>query len=368
MRFLAGTGKINAVNAASDSCTGIGVGLTRNAPDDWESMSTFAVEAERLGVDSIWSAETWGFDGATPLAYIAARTSRVRLGTSILQIDARTPALTAMTAMSLASMTQDRFILGLGISTPQIMEGWHGVSFNRPIQRTRELIEIIRLIEARKRVTYDGERYRIPLPGAMCAMRSSASPRRIPIYIASVGPQNLRLTGELADGWIGNCFMPETADTFFGPLKTGAEAAGRSLSDLELQAPIALEFDDDVDAVAKRHAEGYAFTCGAMGASNRNFYVEAFARQGFEEVREVHRLWLDGRRDEAKGLVPVEIGMQTNLLGTAESVRDRLRAYRDVGIDALRVGLRGATIDESLQQLGRLMDLVSEVSSETAAP
>ncbi len=331
-------------------------------------MSTFAVEAERLGVDSIWVAETWGFDGATPLAYIAARTSRARLGTSILQIDARTPALTAMTAMSLASMTQDRFILGLGISTPQIMEGWLGVAFDRPLRRTRELIEIIRLIEARERVTYDGEIYRIPRPGAMRAMRSSASPRRVPIYLASVGPRNLRLTGELADGWIGNCFLPETSDAFFDPLQAGAEAAGRSLTDLELQVPVALEFDDDVDAVAKRHAEGYGFSLGAMGASNRNFYVEAFARQGFDAVREVRRLWLDGRRDEAKDLVPVDIGMKTNLLGTAATVRDRLRAYRDVGVDALRVGLRGVNIEESLEQLGRLMDLVREVNSETVEP
>ncbi len=346
----------------------IGVGLTRNAPDDWESMATFAVEAERLGVDSLWAAETWGFDGATPLAYVAAQTSRVRLGTSILQIDARTPALTAMTAMSLASMTQDRFILGLGISTPQIMEGWHGVAFDRPLRRTRELLEIIRLIEARERVTYDGEIYRIPLPGAMRAMRSSASPRRVPVYLASVGPQNLHLTGEVADGWIGNCFLPETSETFLGPLRAGAEAAGRSLADLELQVPVALEFDDDVDAVAKRHAEGYAFTFGAMGASNRNFYVEAFARQGFDDVREVHQLWLDGRRDEATALVPVAIGMNSNLLGTEATIKDRLRAYRDVGIDALRVGLRGATIDESLEQLGRLMDLVRDVQSEAAAP
>ncbi len=345
----------------------IGVGLRGNTPDDWESMATFAVEAERLGVDSIWSSETWGFDGATPLAYIAARTSRVHLGTSILQIDARTPALTAMTAMSLASMTQDRFILGLGISTPQIMEGWHGIAFNRPIQRTRELLDIIRLIESRERVTYDGEIYRLPLPGAMRAMRSSASPRRVPVYLASVGPRNLRLTGEVADGWIGNCFLPETFDAFLGPLAEGAEAAGRSLADLELQVPVSLEFDDDLDAVAKRHAEGYAFTFGAMGASNRNFYVEAFARQGFDDVREVHRLWLDGRRDEAKDLVPVDLGLKTNLLGTDATVKERLRAYRRVGIDELRVGLRGATVEESLEQLGRLMELVRDVRSEPAA-
>lgn len=345
----------------------IGVGLRRNAPDDWESMATFAAEAERLGVASLWSAETWGFDGATPLAYVAARTSRARLGTSILQIGARTPALTAMTAMALASMTQDRFVLGLGISTPQIMEGWHGMAFDRPLQRTREFIEIIRLVASGERVSYNGEIYQIPLPGAMRAMRSSASPRRLPIYLASVGPQNLHLTGELADGWIGNCFLPETSETYLGPLKAGAEAAGRSLTDLELQVPVALEFDDDVQAVTKRHAEGYAFSLGAMGASHRNFYVEAFARQGFDEVREVHRLWLDGRRDEAKALVPVDIGAKTNLLGTPATVKGRLRAYRDVGIDELRVGLRGTTIAEDLEQLGQLMDLVRDVNLETTA-
>lgn len=342
----------------------IGVGLGRNGPDDWESMSTFAVEAELLGVNSIWSAETWGFDGATPLAYIAGRTSRVLLGTSILQMSARTPALTAMTAMSLASMTRDRFILGLGTSTPQIMEGWHGVAFDRPIQRTRELIEIIRLIEAGERVNYSGDVYQMPLPGDMRAMRSSASPRSIPIYLASVGPRNLRLTGELADGWIGNCFLPETSDAFLRPLAEGANSIGRSLTDLELQVPVTLEFNDDIDAIAKTHARGYAFTFGAMGAWNQNFYVEAFARQGFDEVREVHRLWLDGRREEAQDLVPLEIALKTNLLGTTSTIKDRLRAYRNVGIDELRVALRGTNVNENLNQLGQLMDLVRQVNSE----
>ena len=348
----------------------IGVGLSRDGPDDWESAATFAAEAERLGVDSIWTGEAWGFDGATSLAFIAARTSRVRLGTSILKIGARSPALTAMTALALASMTGDRFVLGLGTSTPQIMEGWDGVAFDRPLRRSRELIEIIRLITSGERVRYEGSIHRVPLPGDARPMRVAATPRRIPIYIASVGPQNLRLTGELADGWIGNCFLPETAGVFFDPLREGAQAAGRSLSELELQVPVTLEFDDDLDALAKRHAEGYAFTLGAMGMWNRNFYVEAFARQGFEEVREVHRLWIDGRRDEAQDLVPVEIALKTNLLGTAETVRERLRAYRDVGVDALRVGLRGADVAEQLEHLGRLMDLVAEVSAERegAAP
>ena len=345
----------------------IGVGLSRNAPDDWDSARRFAVEAERLGADSIWSAETWGFDGATPLAYIASHTSRLRLGTSILQIGARTPALTAMTALSMASMTHDRFVLGLGVSGPQIIEGWHGVPFDHPVRRTREVIEIIRLVEARERLVYHGRFHRLPL-GDTRPIRSAVPPRRIPIHLAALGPANLKLTGELADGWIGNCFMPETAAVYLEPLRRAAEAAGRTIADIELQVPVTLEFDDDLEAVARRHAEGYAFTFGAMGTPGQNFYVAAFARQGFaDEVHEVERLWLAGRLDEARDRVPVDLAVRSNLLGTEDTVKDRLRAYRDAGIDALRVGLRGDNIDERLEQLARLMPLVAAVDAETSA-
>jgi len=343
----------------------IGVGVSRDGPDDWESGARFAADAEALGVDALWSAETWGFDGATPLAYIASRTSRVRLGTSILQIGARTPALTAMTALALASMTGDRFVLGLGLSNPQIMEAWHGVTFEQPVRRTRELIEVIRLITSRERLEYDGRIHHLPVTDDRRSMRSAVQPRHIPIYVASVGPANLRLTAELADGWIGNCFVTDTGrEAFLDPLRAGAEAAGRRLEDLELQVPVTLEFDDDLEAVTKRHAVGFAFTFGAMGDPGRNFYVEAFARQGFEVVREVERLWLDGRREEAEDLVPLQIAEQTNLLGTEETVRDRLRTYRDLGIDSLRVGLRGADNRERLEQLERLLALVAEVDAE----
>ncbi len=344
----------------------IGVGLHRNEPDDWESALTFAIEAERLGADSIWSGEAWGWDGATQLAYLASQTSTIRLGTSIMKIGARSPALTAGTAMSLASMTNDRFVLGLGTSTPQIMEAWDGVDFERPIRRSRELIEIIRLVESGERVVYDGEIHKIPLRDELRPMRTRSGARRLPIYVASVGPQNLRMTGELCDGWIGNCFVPETGHAFLDHIQAGAESVGRSLDDLELQVPVTLEFDDDLDALAKRHAVGYAFTFGAMGEPGRNFYVEAFARQGFEEVREVHRLWINGQRAEAQDLVPVAIALQTNLLGNDDFIKERLRAYRDVGIDSLRVGLRGDNIDDYLNDLGRLLDLVKEVDAEDA--
>ncbi|MGE3412723.1 MAG: LLM class flavin-dependent oxidoreductase [Dehalococcoidia bacterium] len=342
----------------------IGVHLSWDTPDDWASAARFAVEAERLGVDSIWTGEAWGWDGATPLAYVAGQTSRVRLGTSILKIGARTPALTAMTALSLASMSGDRFVLGLGTSTPQIMEGWDGVPFEAPLRRTRELVDLVRLMMSGERVAYAGRVYQAPLAGDARPMRSSAPPRRVPIYIAAVGPRNLRLTGESADGWIGNCFVPETGSAFLDHLRAGAERAGRSLADLELQAPVTLEFDDDLEAVTKRHARGYAFTFGAMGAPERNFYVAAFARQGFEVVREVHRLWLEGRREEAQELVPPELAWRTNLLGTDATVKEGLRAYGLAGIDSLGVGLRGAINRERVVDLARLLGLVREVEGE----
>jgi F420-dependent oxidoreductase-like protein len=272
-----------------------------------------------------------------------------------------------MAALTLDHLSGGRLRLGLGVSGPQVAEGWHGVPFDHPVRRTREVIEIIRLVEARERLVYHGRFHRLPL-GDTRPIRSAVPPRRIPIHLAALGPANLKLTGELADGWIGNCFMPETAAVYLEPLRRAAEAAGRTIADIELQVPVTLEFDDDLEAVARRHAEGYAFTFGAMGTPGQNFYVAAFARQGFaDEVHEVERLWLAGRLDEARDRVPVDLAVRSNLLGTEDTVKDRLRAYRDAGIDALRVGLRGDNIDERLEQLARLMPLVAAVDAETSA-
>lgn len=346
----------------------IAVGAARDG-DDWESAAAFAREAERMGVDSIWAGEAWGYDAVTPLAFLAGRTSTVRLGTGIVQVGARTPAMVAMTAMSLHSISGGRFILGIGVSGPQVVEGWHGVRFDRPVQRTRELIEIVRLIFRGERLSYDGEVHRLPLPGGEGrAIRPRTPPVEIPIYVAALGPQNLRLTGELAQGWIGDVFIPESAEAFLSYLREGAAAAGRSLAAIEVQAPVSLEFTDDVDEAAKRHARGFAFTMGAMGSANRNFYNSAFARQGYaDEVAEVQRLWLEGKRDEAMDRVPVEIGLKANLLGTADMIMSRLRAYRAARVDTLRVGLPGSSTVEKLGALAHLMDLVHRVDEEAAA-
>ena len=329
----------------------------------------FVRQAERLGVDSVWVPEFWGGDAFTPLAFLAAQTSTIRLGTAIAQLGARTPAMLAMTAQTLQALSGDRFVLGIGSSGPQVMEGWHGVPFDRPLRRTRETIEIVRAISAGDRVEYHGEIYQLPLPGsAGRSIRSRLPATSFPIYIASLGPANLRLTGELADGWIGTSFFPETADVFLDPIRAGAADAGRAFTDLDLTVSVGVEFTDDVEAAARRAAEGYAFTMGAMGSATHNFYNNAFARQGYaDDVREVQRLWLAGDRDAARKRVPTAFGLNSNLIGTDDMVRDRLRLYRDAGITTLRAGLRGdphTDLDRMLGDLDRLLRLVAEVNRE----
>ena len=326
----------------------------------------FICEAERLGVDSVWSAEFWAGDALTPLAYLAGRTSTLRLGTAIVQLGARTPAMLSMSALSMQVLADGRFILGIGSSGPQVMEGWHGVRFDKPLQRTRETIDIIRKVSAGERLEYEGDIYKLPLPvSAGKAIRSLMPPTFIPVYVASLGPANLRLTGELADGWIGNSFLPESASVFLDPIREGAVAAGRALSDLELTVSVSVEFTDDVEEAGRRHAEGYAFTFGAMGSPTRNFYNEAFARQGFgDDVREVQRLWARGDREAAKRRVPISIGLGTNLIGTDEMVRERLRLYRDAGITLLRVGVPENDLDARLSTLARLLGLVRDIDGE----
>ena len=330
---------------------------------DWESAAAFAAEAERLGAESIWSGESWGFDAITPLAYLSARTSRIGLGTGIVQLGSRSPANLAMTAMSMQSLSGGRFRLGIGTSGPQVVEGWHGVSFDKPITRTREMIEIVRMATSGDRLAYEGQAYELPLPGGEGrSIRSSAEPVHVPIYIAALGPRNLELTGELADGWIGGSFIPETAETFLRHLRAGAERAGRTLADLDLQIPLSVEFTDDAEEAGKRHARGYGFTFGAMGSLRNNFYKNAFARQGYEEdVNEVQRLWIAREREAARDRVPVELAMKANLIGTPAMIADRLGVYRDAGITTLRLGLSGADASEKLDTLARVMELVGEM-------
>src|SRR6266576_6085756 len=345
-----------------------GVTTYTSSNEDWAQAVTYAVEAERLGVDSAWTAETWGYDGATPLAYLAAKTTSLRLGTGILQVGARTPALTAMTAMALASLSGDRFLLGLGVSGPQVIEGWHGVRFARPLTRLRETVEIVRKITRGERLVFQGEVYQVPLPnGEGKALTSSAPPRpKLPVYLATLGPKSLELTGELADGWLGTSFIPEHASLFFDPIAAGAAQAGRSLADLELQvAAGVVAFSDDVERLIAPRKPGLAFTLGAMGSRQHNFYNEVFQRSGYADVaHEVQDLWLSKQREAATARVPDELVLKTNLIGTPEMVRERLRTHRHAGVNTLQVNPDGQTLDERLATLAQLVELVNEINAE----
>lgn len=343
------------------------VSIAIGAVQDWDDVVSYVVEAERLGVHCVWSAEAWGYDAVTPLAYLAAKTSRILLGSGIMQAGTRTPALVAMTAMSLASLSGDRFLLGLGASGPQVIEGWHGIPFKRPVQRMREIIEIVRLAAGGERLTYAGEVYELPRPGGEGkALRSGVPPRlHIPVYLATLSPKSLELTGELADGWLGTSFMPEHADVFFEPIARGAERAGRSLADLDLHAGGVVAFSDDVERLIARRKPGIAFTLGAMGSREQNFYNAAYRRAGYEEVAiETQRLWLGGKRKAAAARIPDEMVLQSNLIGTEAMVKDRIRAHREAGVTTVRVDPEGETLSDRLEVLARVIDLVKQVSAE----
>jgi len=322
----------------------------------------FAVAAEQAGVSSLWIPEVWGYDALTGLAYLAAKTSSIQLGTFVVQLGSRSPALLATSALSLQELSGGRFILGVGTSGPRVMEGWHGVRFRKPVQATRETIEIIRTVSRGDRLEHAGEIYPLPLPDSRgSALKPMVRPQHVPVYIASMGPRNLELTGELADGWLGNAFIPEAAEVFLAPLRDGARRAGRGLDELDLVAPVALEFHDDrasADAAARRHADGYAFTIGAMGVGGQNFYNDAFTRLGYgAEVETVAGLWQAGKQDEARSAVPLDLGRLTNLLGTPDAIAERVSRYRAAGITTLLAKLEGDP-ERQLATLQRLVAIV----------
>jgi alkanesulfonate monooxygenase SsuD/methylene tetrahydromethanopterin reductase-like flavin-dependent oxidoreductase (luciferase family) len=241
------------------------------------------------------------------------------------------------------------------------MQDWHGVAFRKPAQTLRETMEIVRTIAAGERLVHHGEIYDLPL-GDGRGIRSMSHPvEPIPIYLAALGPMSLALTGELADGWLGNAFMPEHAGAFLDPIREGARRAGRDFGVLDLVMPVSVEFTDDAEQAARRHADGYAFTIGAMGPPGKNFYNDAFTRQGFgDDVAAVYELWQTGDRAAAAARVPMELGSNTNLLGSDDAIRDRIRSYRDAGITTLQAKISGS-VDERVETVARLVDIVREI-------
>ena len=334
---------------------------------DWEDLVDYTVAADKMGVSEAWSAEAWGMDAVVPLAYLAARTENIKLGTGIMQISARVPSMTAMTAQSLDTVSKGRFILGLGVSGPQEVEGLHGAAFAKPLSRLREYLEILRIALSGEKLAYAGEHYVLPRPGGEGkAIRLGQPPRpNMPIYLATLGPKALQLTGELADGWLGTCFMPEHADVFFKELEAGAKKAGRTLADIDIHAGGSFEISDDVERLVAARKPGMAFQLGAMGSPKTNFYNMAFCRAGFEDAaKEVQSLWVAGKREEAANRVPDEMVLMGNFIGTEDMVRERLRAYRDVGVDTISLGTSGSTWKERTATLEEAVDVVRREAAD----
>ncbi|BBC29718.1 F420-dependent methylene-tetrahydromethanopterinreductase [Streptomyces graminofaciens] len=340
---------------------------------DWRDIVAYVTEAEKLGLDICWVAEAWGSEAPSPLGYLAAKTERMLLGSGIIQLGTRTPMAIARAAITLSQISQGRFLLGLGPSGPQVIEGLHGVPFARPLVRMRETVEIVREAAAGGKVSYSGKEFRIPLPGAEAKpMRlSMRAEHDIPVYLATLSPKMLHLTGEIADGWLGTSFVPEGAkEAYFDHLDQGLAAAGRARADLDICQGAEVAFADDEDAlsamVAGRKKE-LAFSLGGMGSATTNFYNNAYSRQGWAEVAaEVRTRWQAGDRDGAAGLVTDEMVLATTLIGTEAMVRQRLRVWRDAGVDTVRFYPAGETLDARLTTLGRALDLVRDIEDEAA--
>ncbi len=344
----------------------VSVGSAYYNGDNWEDIVAYVQAADRLGVDTAWSAEAWGMEAVSSLGYLAAVTDQIRLGPGIMQISARTPAMTAMTALSMAQLSNDRFILGLGVSGPQVVEGLHGEAFANPLGRLREYMEIVRMGLDGERMVYDGKHYTLPRPGGEGkALKSSVRPRPdMPIYLATLGPKSLELTGELADGWLGTSFIPEQAEAFLGSIRTGAAKAGRTLDDIDIQIGAQMAVSEDVDGLIDQARPGMAFTLGGMGSATTNFYNAAYSRAGYEDVcKDVQRLWVDGDKAAAAAAVPEELILAAYLIGTEDMVRDRVRACVDAGVTCLRVGPKGKTAAEQIEHLEMAVDLIRSATS-----
>jgi len=313
-------------------------------PDNLQAITEWVQFAERQGVDMAFSGEAWWSDGATPLAYLADKTEKIKLATGIMQITARTLAMTAMTALTLHDLSGGRFVLGLGASGPQVVEGLHGIRYKMPLTRLRENVEICRKVFTGERVEYDGNIYQLPLPDSEGkAIKISHDPTDIPIYLATLGPNALRYTGAAADGWLGTSFSPDHPDAHLAYLQEGADEAGRSFSEVDLCMSVRVEIGDDVEAMIDKRRPAVAFNMGGMGSAQTNFYNDAFKRAGYEDdARAIQALWIDGKREEAAARVPDAMITEFQVLGTPDMVAERLRKYRDVGVTSLKLGLDSA--------------------------
>jgi F420-dependent oxidoreductase-like protein len=306
------------------------------------------LEAERHGYDSVWTAEAYGSDAVTTAAWIAARTERIHVGTAIMQIAARTPAMAAMTAMSLDALSKGRFRMGLGVSGPQVVEGWHGQPFGRPLGRTREYVHIVRSILRRdKPQEFRGEHYQIPYAGRDATglgkpLRSILHGRAdLPIYLAAIGPKNVALAAEIADGWIPTFFAPRHMKVFRASLDEGFRAAGASKprDRFDIMPSVAVVVGDRVEECRAKVKSRLALYVGGMGARGKNFYNELVRRYGYEDAaRTIQDLYLDGRKAEAEAAVPDALVDDVALCGPRERIQDRLAEWKAAGVTTLMIG------------------------------
>jgi F420-dependent oxidoreductase-like protein len=340
----------------------LGVNLGYWGSSDDRANLALAQEADRLGYAVVWAAEAYGSDAPTVLAFVAARTERIDVGSAVMQIPARTPACTAMTAATLDTLSGGRFRLGLGLSGPQVSEGWHGVRFDRPLARTREYVDIVRKALRRERLTYNGEHWTLPLPdGSGKALQLTIHPVReqIPVYLAAMGPNSLELTGEIADGWLAMFFSPHLSTESLEHLRAGRTRAGLDLPGLDVAPLVPVSLGEDLEACAAPVRAYSALYIGGMGSREQNFYHRLAVRMGFEQAaRQVQELFLDHRPRDAAAAVPLEFVDTTALIGPKPRVVDRLGAYAAAGVTTLSVAPFGRDVGERLQTLRTMSEAV----------
>lgn len=315
----------------------------------------YVQEAERLGLQTIWVGEPYGNDGVSVLGHLSAVTSTIRLGSAILAIPGRTAAMCGQTAATLDLLSGGRLVLGLGTSGPQVSEGWHGVPFARQLQRTREYVDVVRMVVARERVAYEGETITLPLPdGPGKPLKLILHPPRpaVPIHLAALGPRNLELCGEIADGWLPLWLAPEHLGALRVPLDRGAARADRDPAAIEISASVLTRIDDDVDAARALMRPALALYVGGMGSRARNFYKDLISSYGYAEVAQaVQDRYLDGDREGAAALIPDELIDLVCLCGPVERVADRLAAYEEAGVDEVAIIPAAFGAQDKLEQL-----------------
>jgi F420-dependent oxidoreductase-like protein len=332
-------------------------GLGLSSQDQLEIVQ----EAERLGYDSVWTAEAYGSDSATVLGWLAGQTSKIRLGSGIFQMPGRSAAMTAMTAATIDQLSNGRMILGIGSSGPQVAEGWHGQRFAKQLQRTREYVAVVRMALARERVEFKGDTLELPLPdGPGKALKLTISPvqERIPIYLAAIGPKNTALAGEIADGWIPTLFSPEHVSELRPLLQEGAERAGRTLDGFDIAPTVNVFITDDLESARNAMRPFIALYVGGMGSRKQNFYNNLVCRYGFEEqAKVIQDFYLEGKREEAMAAIPDALIDTVSLCGPKDVVRERLAVYREAGVGTLGITPIAFSKDDRLEQLRLLAEI-----------